>query len=235
MAIMEVTLAMTYRNQQCINRWNYISGGTPAAVSLSFALASAFGSIYDLVAVPPGYPVDTPMSYIAAIVVAGVQFQQLTVKNVYSVTDFYQTPFVHPYVGNAAGTGSSPVLAAGFRTNLVRTDVARGTKRFVGISENFLAEGGVIEETAVDEMNNLAASMSEILTYDDEGNTLTFTPAVCGKQEYDPNPDNPDANHRAYRYFPTEAEQLAKTASGVLWQAYDTARSQSSRQYGRGR
>ena len=68
--------------------------------------------------------------------------------------------------------------------------------------------------------------------YDDEGNTLTFTPIVCKKQKYAV-PDS-DPVRYAYRYFPTEAEQMDEIAEGVTWQAYTQTRSQTSRQYGRG-
>lgn len=235
MAILEVTLSGTYFNQQTITRWNYVSSGTPAAVSLSFALAAAFGGIYDLVAIPPAYPADTPLGRIAANMGNEWDWQQLTVLNVYSPTDFYQTPFVNPYGGSAAGEQMSPVAAIGFRSNQVRRDVARGTKRFPGVREEDVGTGGVINGGVITNLNVVAAKMSEVLDYDDEGNALTFSPAICGKQEYDPNPPPATGNHRAYRYYPTEAEQLAMTAIGITWQPYTTVRSQVSRQYGHGR
>jgi hypothetical protein len=235
MAILEVVLAGVYFNQQTISRWNYVSTGTPAAVSLSFALASAFGAIYDEVAIPPGYPADTPLALISELCNAGWTWEQLTVLDPYSPTDFYQTPFVNPYGGVGEGTGMSPMNAYGFRTNQVRRDVARGTKRFPGTEEESVDAGGVIGSALMSLMNDVADKMTETLTYDDEGNTLSFAPAICGKEEYDPNPPPLTGNHRAYKYYGTLAEQLEHTAIGVLWQPYTTIRSQTSRQYGHGR
>lgn len=234
MAIMEVVLAGSYAGQQIINRWNYIAGGTPASVSLSFALTSAFGAIYDLIAVPPGYPSGTVLDTMMGNLSSAYTLTQITALDVYSVTDFYQTPFVQPYAGSQGGESLSPTQAYGFRTNVVRRDVARGTKRLVGVVEPASTGLGVLTSTYQTAMNAIATKFSEVLEYDDEGNTLTFTPAVCGKELYDPNPTNPSGNHRAYRYFPDEAEQLDHTAVGVLWQAYTTIRTQVSRQYGKG-
>lgn len=235
MPLFEVTLAGTYKNQQTINRWNYVGSGTPAAVIMSFALASAFGAVYDEVAVPPGYPSDTVLYKISGFTSNEWTWQSLTVVNLYSDSDFYQTPFVNPYGGGNSGEAMSPVMAYGFRTNQVLRSVRRATKRFPGVMEDRVDDGGVINNTQLATLNDAAAKMSEVLSYDDEGNTLSFTPAVCGKQRYNPTTHLPDPAGTAYRYYPTEAEQLTHTAQGVLWQAYDTVRSQVSRQYGRGR
>lgn len=235
MAILEVVLTGTYFNQQTITRWNYVSSGTPAAVSLSFALASAMGAIYDDTALPPSYPPDTVLAALSALTSNAWDWQQLTVINPYSPTDFYQTPFVVPYGGNSSGEAMSPVMAYGWRTNQVRRDVARGTKRVPGVIEDLINSGGVLNGAATTAVNLIATRMSEVLEYDDEGNILSFTPSVVSKEAYDPNPPPATGNHRAYRYYPTEAEQLDHTAIGVTWQSYDTVRSQTSRQYGHGR
>jgi len=235
MPIYEVVLQQSYEQQLVINRWNYVGSGTPAAVSMSFALTAALGAIYDLTALPPAYPPNTLIQAIRGLQNDGVSFEQMTVQNVYSATDFYQTPFVPALLGSQAGESGSPTIALGYRTNRIRRDVARGTKRFVGLPEDAMTQGGVLNASYNGALNLLATRLSEVLEYDDEGNTLTFTPAVCGKQEYDPNPPPATGNHRAYRYFPTEVEQLEHTASGVVWEVYDTVRTQVSRQYGRGR
>lgn len=234
MALYEATLTSSASAGLQINRWNYVSGGIAASVSGSFALAAAFGAIYDEVAVPPAYPSGTILAGIAGLVGNNTVFQQFTVINVYDPTDFYQTPFVPPYTGAQGGDIMPPFNAFGFRTNQTRRDVRRATKRFGSVSESLVASGGGFVSVAVTAMEALAGLMSDILEYDDEGNTLTFSPAVCGKEEYDPNPDNFDGNHRAYRYYPTLTAQLAHTATGIVWQPYATVRSQTSRQYGRG-
>lgn len=235
-SLYELTLAYTFANQQCINRWNYVETGAPAAVSRSFGLVSAFGGIYDEVHVPPEYPPDSPLGKIAALLSTGVTFQQVTALAVYDPTDFYQTPFSPAYNGGQSGQPMAPFIAYGFRSTQVRRDVARGTKRFAGVVEEAVGADGLVNTSPTwDALLAIATAMTDVLTYDDEGNTLSYTPAICGKMEYDPNPPPLMGNHRAYKYWPTEAEQLEHTAQGIIWQPYDYVRSQTSRQYGHGR
>lgn len=222
MAIMELVLRQRYFGVEIVNRWNYVSGGTPAAASLSFALVSAVGAV--------ALAADSMIGEIRALQSTAVDFVDIEARNVYSTTDFYTRPFGTGINGqNAGGEALSPVMAYGFRTNRVRTDVRRGTKRFVGVVENDTTSGGNLSAAALDQMNIILGLMSDILTYDDEGNTLSFSPAVCGKEAY-----TTPSGRTAYRYYATEAAQLAMTAQGILWEAYDTTRSQTSRQYGRG-
>jgi len=235
MAIYEVVLQQNFNGQQCINRWNYVGTGTPSSVTGSFGLISALGGIYDGAAVPPAYPPTKLMRILAGCQSNGVTFDLLSAKDIYSVTDFYEAPFVQPLAGAiSAGESMSPFIAYGFRTNRVRTDVRRATKRFVGATENNVAAAGaILSGFLTSNLNPLAALMSATLTYNDEGNTLTYTPCVCGKERYLPDPAKPEKP--AYRYHETEAEQMLHTAQGILWDAYPTVRSQVSRQVGRGR
>lgn len=234
-AVFEAILEQTYAGQSIVNRWNYIGSGVPASVSMSFALASALGAIFDTLAVPPAYPPAGLMRKIADLQHSGVVFDALTVKDVYSATDFYSTLFTPLLTGNAGGEGSSPTQAFGFFTNRVRADVRRATKRFVGVSESDVGALGVLGAGTLTEMAGVAAAMSANLEYIDEGNTLTFTPAVCGKERYDPVTQLASPTGTAYRYHATAAAQMLKTAVGVLWDAYPQVRTQVSRQYGRGR
>lgn len=71
--------------------------------------------------------------------------------------------------------------------------------------------------------------MSATLTYDDSGNTLTFTPCIAQKEEY-----TTPRGKKAYKYYPTEVAQAAHLASGIAWSYYPQTRTQGSRQYGRG-
>ena len=235
MAIYEVVLQQNYASQQIINRWNYVSSGTPASVTGSFALTSALGAVYDAGAVPPAYPPTKLMRLLAAMQSTGVTFDLLSVKNLYSVTDFYEAPFVQALAGTqTGGEAMAPFIAIGFRTNRVRTDVRRATKRFVGLIEtNVGVNGSLVAGFLTGPMAAVATAMAAVLTYDDEGNTITFNPAVCGKEKYTPDPDKPE--RVAYRYYSTEATQLSHTATGILWDSYPQVRSQVSRQFGRGR
>lgn len=230
-SLYEVVLTQSYYNQRIINRWNYLFSGTPGVSLPSFILARGLGAL----ATAGIYPVDKLLRIIAAGQVPAVTFQQLTVLNVYDPVDFYQVPFVEPLTGDAAspGQGSSPAIAVGFRTNQIRRDVARGTKRLVGIGESYIGDGGTVQATT-GAFYNIAIAMSANVVESDEGTSLTFIPCVAGKQRYNPETGLPDPDGTAYRYFP-EADQFDHIASGVTWQAYDTVRTQTSRQYGRGR
>jgi hypothetical protein len=234
MAIMELVLQSTYFNQQCISRFNYISVGTPAAVSLSFALTSAFGCIYDPDGTPAGYPNPSVFWAIRATQVPTVQYDFVTTKNVYSTTDFYETPFLQAANGLRSGNAMSPTAAMGYRTGRVRSDIRRGYKRFVGLSEGDVGDGGVIGATFLsNQMTVCAGYLTEPLTYNDEGNIISFLPCVVKKEKYTPNPLRPE--RVAYKYFDTQTEQEANIATGINFDPYPTQRTQTSRQYGRGR
>lgn len=225
MPIYEVTLTSEFQGQQCINRWNYVSAGVPAVVTGSFGLISAMmgGSVQ------PAEPASgSLMTGIMLLVTNGVKFLGLTAKNIYDVEDFYERPFVPALWGQIEGDGMPPFVAYGLRTNRVRQDIARATKRFVGASET-LQNNGTLIGAAVTNLQMVATRMSEALVYDDEGNTITYMPAVVKKEAY-----TTPSGGRAYRYMADEAAQLANTALGVVWQPYGTLRSQTSRQFGRG-
>lgn len=232
MALYEVILNQNFFGNRCVNRWNYVSGGVPGSVSGSYALAFGFGAIYDAIAIPPAYPPNTVIGKLVGLQSQSVQFVQITVQNVYDPVDFYQTPFDPALTGFVSGDAESPALAYGFRTNVVNRDIGRGTKRFVGVTENADSNGGVIGSTGLALMDAVAEAMSAIIEYDDEGNALTFSPAVCSKERYDV-PDSSPVRH-AYRYYGTLATQLAHTALGINWEVYSTVRTQATRQYGRG-
>jgi len=229
---MEATMLQLYGGQECVNRFYYQSTGTPAAASLSFLLTRAMGAI----AVAGVYPIGGLMKLIAAIQSTGVSFTTLTVKDMYSVTDFYSLPFIEPLTGAVGGDSESPISAVGFRTNRVRSDIRRGTKRFAGVPESNVVLAGALAPTLITGAGaTLALKMGQVLTEVDEGNTITFTPVVLGKQRYDPDSGLPDPDGRAYRKYPTAAEQADHVAAGILWDIYPETRSQTSRQKGRGR
>jgi hypothetical protein len=223
MAIYEVTLNSTYYGQNCLNRWNYIAGGIPAAVQGSFGLAFAFGFAQPVTA-------GTIYNRIKLVSSSSVIFTGYRVVNLYDPEDFYSTPFGSAQNGDIASEGMPPFASYGFRSNQVTLAVARGTKRLVGVVESAsLPGGGVLGTTLSSQLTPLAAAMGEVLTYEDEGNTVSYSPAILSRQEYAPSPGKV-----AYRKYPTEAEQLEHAAIGISWEPYNTVRSQVSRQYGRG-
>jgi len=225
----EATVFTTYFGQQCIWRWNYVSTGTPASVSGSFGLVSAMGGIPPTLT-PTQFPESTMMEVIREAVSSAVQFNAISVKAIYDVVDFYELPWVPTITGVKSGDALSPVMGYGFRTNRVRTDIRRGTKRIEGVIEADVGSGGVLVGDGAAYATAIATRMSATLSYDDEGNTLTYVPTVVSKEPYIP----PGSTRTAYRYYPTLTEQMEHVASGVLWQPYANVRSQTSRQYGRG-
>lgn len=228
--IYELVLFGTYYNQQIVNRFNYIISGIPASVSGAFALAAAFAGLEAVT--PPG--TTSPLAIIKNMLASTMTFTEVSVAALYSVTDFYATPFVPVIVGGIAGESMSPAVAYGLRTSRVRTDIRRGMKRFAGVPEASVGGGGVLTSTALGYLGDAADVLADTLAYDDEGNTLSFTPAILGRQEYNPSTGLPADGTGVYRKYPTLVEQLEHVATGFEWQPYDTVRTQRSRQYGHG-
>lgn len=231
MPLYEVTLEADYYNQQIINVFNYTSTGVSSSVNGSLLLLIGMGFIPD----NSIYPTNTVFSHLRNLQVIPVTYVSVSARDVYGTVDFYESVYVDTVAGGAPGEGLSPTQAYGLRTSRVRSDIRRGQKRFVGVSETGNGPGGVLTEGFLTSLQGLAAVMSATLSVDDEGNTVSFVPAIVSKQRYNPDTDLPDPNGRAYRYYPTEAEQMDHIAQGFLWDAIPTVRTQGSRQYGRGR
>lgn len=227
MPVYSLKISQTYNGQQCINEYHYVGTGTPAAVTMSFALASAFGCIE----AGGVYDPATPFGSIKALQITDVAYVEVVARNLYSNIDFYTTPFAagaHGDASNASGQ-MSPFVAYSLRTNRVRTDIRRGQKRYVGVAEGSSGAFGAVEAGAYTALAAHAARLSDNLTYDDEGNTLTFTPCIIQLKK---NLTDPDRG--PYIPWPTEAEQLAHLASGVVWSANPLLSTQNSRKVGRG-
>lgn len=238
MALYEVTLFQTYMQQEIINRWNYISTGTPAAVTGSYALANALGAIFESAGIGTAYDNNKMMCKIAALQGTAVAFDGLAVRNIYEPNDFYETPFIQPLNGAQTLDANTPFVSVGFRTSRVNGEIRRGQKRFTGVPESQVGPGGTLIAAYVTTANALAVEMADVQPYTDEGNTLSFAPAIVSKECYDPsggNGCNVKKGHKAYRYYEDLAEQLEHVAQGFSWELYPQVRSQTSRQIGRGR
>lgn len=220
----EVILRQAYFARAVLNRWHYNSSGTPATVTGSFALTSAFGGIPAPVTLE--FPVGSIMARLANIQVAALSYVELQVQALYDVTDFYSVPYSPAQVALQTGTPMSPFAAYPLQSNRVRTDVRRGNKRFCGVSESFVGDAGVITGDLVTNLTGLADEMSEILEYDDEGNTLSFNPCVLSLEKHDPDEDHEDF---WYALYPTLAEQLDHAALGVNWTPKAFITTQNSR------
>jgi len=226
--LMELTLFQTYQNQVCVNRWNYVASGTPAAVTLSFALAAAMGFLSNIVTLDD----ETIGGMIQGVQNVGATFNSVLSRAVYIDDDFYDSPFISGVVGlqGSAPSGSSPLASYGFRSNRVKQSIGRGYKRFAGVDQGLMASGGDWISGVEDNLQAIADALGETLNYTDEGNSLTFVPAIVQKEKYEVE----SSGKFAYRYYATQATQLTHTAQGVIWEFYPQMRSQTSRQYGRG-
>lgn len=226
MALYEVTVGTTFLNQLCVNRFNYESTGTPAAVTGAFGLASAFGGILDAGDPPPG----TLIAQWKVMVSNLCTISDILVRNVYDPTDFYQTPILTS--GQSAGETMPPFAAFGFRSSRTRLDIRRGFKRFVGVPEG-AQNGGVFGGSVLAVMDTMATRIGATLTYTDEGNSLSFAPVIVQKEKILLNPGAPIPNW-TYRYYETLAEQSTHLMRSTVWEKYLSVRSQVSRQFNRG-
>lgn len=222
----EVTLVGSYNGVvELVTRWNYrgdvnlVAGGDAAALVSAMGLEPTAGT----------FPVGTIGAAMQALANTIVTWRQVLSRNVYDPTDFIDLPYSPVAQGTSTGECLSPINAFGLRSNRTRLDIGRGYKRFPGVSEAASGGGGILVSGTLTALDALAALMTDTLTFTDGSLTDTFLPVVVQKQKYT-TPSGKDA----YRYYPTESEQLTKLAVGVTWESYDRVRSQVSRQYGRG-
>lgn len=226
MALFEAILECSYHEQQIINRWNYTAPDASLGIDSSEALAIVFGAVPNA---DETYPTDTPIGAIRAFVVNNYHFGSFFVRNVYDPLDFFEIAFLPGTVGLSIDSGLSPFVAAGFRTNRLRLDVRRGYKRIAGVGEAWMFEGGLFAEPAQVLLLEIANQMTLPLVYNHLGVTQTFSPTVVRKKK------TVDSEGKVkYAYYPTLAEQMDHAAVGVAWQFYPEARTQNTRQYGRG-
>lgn len=228
MGIYEVIVSQRYFNQTVLNRYHYVSSGTPAAVQPSYGLLYAMGYITSRLS-GGAFPNGTLARTIQVIQSATTAYISAYARNLYSVTDFYENPWPTPPVGTQADEGLSPASAFAFSCSRVRTDIRRGMKRYVGMTEANVNGGGVIGGGIQASLASAASELGRTITYDDEGNTLTFIPCVLGLEQY-----TTPSGRTAYRPYATESAQLDHIAQGGNWSPYTTLRTQVSRQYGRG-
>jgi len=225
MAIMEVLLRARIDGELSVNKFNYVSSGGSPEGSLSFNLANAMG----FVLTGGVFPAGTIMDWLWTNLTNNFVFDEVQVRDIYSLTDFYTLPFAAGTAGQAAGDSLPPFAAYGFRSNRIRSDIRRGTRRFAGVNESVVGDGGILTAPGITLVNTMATRMSATLTVSADPVNLEFDPAVLSKEEYTAPSGNP-----AYRYYSTSGEQLDHAAVGVTWEPYTAIRSQVSRQYGRG-
>jgi hypothetical protein len=231
--LLELVLTGTDNFQETINRFNYTVTSSVETEVNGAALIQAFGAIWDGTEYPSGLPLRDFMQMLND----EYCFLSVSARDVYSDVDFAEVPLVHDACGAVTvGDIEPPFVAFGFRTNRIRRDIRRGTKRFSGVSETDSDGGGLLNGAAVTRVEIAAAAMSAVLTQTVAGVDYTFHPVIVGKMRYLP-PDNTvfNAAGTAYTYWPDFATQADHLASDPTWEIYPTFRSQVSRQYGKGR
>lgn len=228
MGIYEVVLRTRFAGQDCINRWNYYSVDPSTTPNGSIALLQATGLIPS--GTPAEYPEDGILNRLQTVLSTGMTFESVSARHIHEVGDFYE--FVYPggTAGIVTGPSAPPVTALGYFTNRVRQDIRRATKRFAGVPEAILGTEGVLDPTSLAAIKLVGVAMSASVSAVVGATEFFFDPCVCKKMEY-----TTEKGTKAYKYYPTEAEQVAQMVTGIIWTEYDTARSQTSRQYGRGR
>lgn len=224
MAILEVKVFQSLFGTSCVNTFHYTTQSVPAAVSLSFGLTAAMGFVDG---VTP--QVDDLYGDWKLAVSDQLQFDEVQVRAVYDVTDFYTLPLVSNNTGAVTGKHYPTSVCYPVQSSRVRQDIRRGNRRFAGVVDLSVNNDGVLTAAQVTKMEAVAAAMTTPLAYDDEGNTLSYTPVVISKEAY----LTPSGN-TAYKYYADEASQLNHLATGILWTPKDRTSTQTSRKYGRG-
>lgn len=228
MPLYEVTLQQLYFGQECINRWNYQAPTIPSGSSGSYLLAVAMGAIAD--DDTPAFDLTTILGKLQQLQVAAVIFSQLVIKNIYSVTDFYTYAFPTGTTGSGGGEGMSPVMALGYTSDRTVANIRRSQKRFVGVAESVVDQGGVLTSAFATSAQVLGTEMGNPNTATVDGVTTVFNPVCLSREKYHP----PGKTTWAYKYWPDEATQLTHMAPITQYNVKNQVRSQTSRQYGRG-
>jgi hypothetical protein len=228
MALYEVMLRSTYAGQECLNVWNYTSNELVVGDGPAFGLFAAFAG--EPTGTPASFPASTVLARLQVMVSNSYQFNSLFVRQIYSSVNFYEGAFVDTFGLQTSGEGLSPTNAFGYRTTRTDLTIRRGTKRFSGVPE--LASGplGVIAPAFLPLANALGALMANVLTYDTGLAEWDYVPTIVSKQK-----TIGPGGSVSYDYYPTLAEQTARSTTGFEYEFYRTIRTQTSRQYGRGR
>jgi len=221
--LLELVLSYTYNNKPCVNRWNYTTDSIPAGVSLSFALIAAAGGLTQTG--DDEFEAGSMFEAIRLPLHAAIKFANVQAKNIYSVTDFYDTPIVTTVTG---AVNSSQAMRGnnvfGFYSSRTRTDIRRGMKRFSGVPEGSVGDFGIVDSGVVPLLDDIADLMTGYLTYDDSGTPVVFSPCIVHKEKY-----TTPSGRDAYRYYASKATQLLNIATSIDWQAYPSTRTQDTR------
>lgn len=224
MALYEVTVRGSLYGQSVINVFSY-------SVTTGVIVTPSASELLNLMGfVPVGDPAELPAGTLfaawRALVSVDVNFLSVEARELYSLTDFFEVAYSPAEVGGQANSAFSPFVAFGVFSNRVRTDIRRGFKRFAGVTEAQVDAGGDLEAGAVTALALVASKMSLVLS----GATADYSPSVISREKV----IDPVTGKVTYQLYADPVEQFEHTARGVTYAGYDTVRSQTSRQYGRG-
>lgn len=231
--ILEVTLTQSYHAQTLVNRWNYLASGDAPGDGFAWGLNEVLG-FHPIAGVPPS---GSLLEKILVMQSGNCQSVQAICINPYNPEDFDEAPFIPRPVGSGLGDDQPPFVSVGFRSNQTRRDIRRATKRIGGTVEGLFSDGGALTPAGVTDAIAIASAMNAVLTFTEGAAVSTYTPCVVQKEKYAV--PGSDPVRYAYRYIrPLDNTgrdaQLLKVATGITWENYSDARSQVSRQYGRG-
>lgn len=233
MAFYEVTLIGQRNGQMVLNRLNFSSSNPGAANSTAPNLLEALGY-------QPGTPgTPKPSSFLSSLMDAstsGYQLDELSARNLFSVTDFITQPLSGAgWTGTivvAAGDATPTFVAAKLRTNRVRTDIRRGTLALTGGTEEQIEGLDNWNAAYLALLQNVANWLNVPPSHTAGATTVNFYPSVFGKERY----AVPDSNpvRYAYRYWQDPVVFQDHVASPVTWSPVERVSSQVSRKIGRG-
>lgn len=218
MALYETTIRQTFGGQDCLAVLHHYASDALGESPSAFELLSLLGGVP--VGTPLLWPEDTFMFELQQMQHEGAETNEIQVSNLYDAFDFYLAGYSPAIAGNQTGTAESPFVAFALRSTRVRTDIRRGSKRFVGVNESAAGELGVLESTYQTYLTAVADALSAPLV----GSSATYQTAVLHYEMYTAPPAKP-----AYRPYSTEVAQVANSAVGVVWNIVNHVTTQNSR------
>lgn len=231
--LLEVVIKGTANGEMYINRLNFVASQAGITDSTSYFLLLSLGYLGITTAPTNGSVLDELLTCNSGT----FQMTELVARNIFAVSDFITLP-VGPtnYVGlNSGGSYYSNFSVQKLRSNLRRQDIGRGFLALDRPKESDVDDSGNLGATALGKLTALGIAIASVPAFTDDGENISWTSCVVGKEKYRTNPDSTKDPTYAYRYYEDKDEQFEHLANGVQWSPMPKVRSQVSRQYGKGR
>lgn len=232
-AAFEVTIQGEFRSQMTINRLCFYTGSAVSTVVGAFQLAQALGYQPSIPAEPL---TDSVLFGLTSVQTPSYVMQKLYVRNLYSVTDFWQGILTGAgWAGQSpdGGSGALPFVATKLQTNRIRTDVRAGTLALTPFGETNMDAEGDLSTAALEALADLCNWLNAPPSFTAGSDTASYLPSVFKKEKYIP--EGNDADQPAYRYPDSLDALVGSSAIGVTWSPVPRATSQTSRRFGKGR